>query len=75
MKQLVDGTQSYSTRCVWQAVGRDSDHALQLAWQHSEGESLDGALDVWDAAEHEDDVEFENRGMNYGYPFPIAPQW
>lgn len=69
--RLVDGTEPHSARRIWQAVGRDSQHALELAWQHHEDEPLDSPIAVWDA----DDPDFENTGMNYSYPYPIAPQW
>jgi len=70
--RLEDGVEPGCSRVVWQAVGRDSQHALELAWQHREGEPLDDPIAVWDADDH---PGFRNTGMNYGYPYPIAPRW
>jgi hypothetical protein len=35
-------------KIVWQAVGRDVQHALELAWQHHENEPLDEPVAVWE---------------------------
>ena len=70
--RVVDGVEPHSVRVVWQAVGRDSQHALELGWQHREGEPLDDPVAVWDADDHPD---FVNTGLNRDYPYPIAPQW
>jgi hypothetical protein len=68
----VEGTRPHSRRRIWMARGRDSHHALEIAWQHHEGQPLDDPLDVWRV---EDGDWSRNVGMNLNYPYPIAPQW
>ena len=45
--RLVPGWDQNLVRIVWMAVGRNSQHALELAWQHHEGESLTDPMQVW----------------------------